>query len=70
MMAEGRAKTWAQINRQLDAGVSNMFKDSSGERVHADLYARTGGCLCWGTWALVIAPASYEVWAKNELPCL
>lgn len=69
-MARARAKTWMEITEQLDAGVARMFEESSPDRVHPDLYARTGGCLCWGTWTLVIEPSAFEAFSKNIFPFL
>ena len=67
---EGRATTWTEVKLQLERGVKKMFDASSADRVHADLYARTGGCLCWGTWALALAPSAYEQWSREIFPVL
>ena len=67
---EGRATTWTEVKLQLERGVKNMFDASSADRVHADLYARTGGCLCWGTWTLLVDPAGYEQFSTNVFPFL
>ena len=67
---EGRATTWTEVKLQLESGVKKMFDASSADRVHEDLYARTGGCLCWGTWALVLAPSAYEQWSRAIFPVL
>lgn len=70
IVATTRAKTWSEIKKQLDAGVAAMFARSNSNEVHADLYARTGGCLCWGTWSLIVNPAAYEQFSKNVFPFL
>ena len=67
---EGRATTWTEVKLQLEKGTQKMFDASSADRVHADLYARTGGCLCWGTWALALAPSAYEQWSREIFPVL
>ena len=67
---EARATTWTEVKLQLEKGTQKMFDASSADRVHADLYARTGGCLCWGTWALALAPSAYEQWSREIFPVL
>lgn len=65
-----RARNYADFSRRIVKGTKKMFDASTPQFVHADLFARIGGCLCWGTWASVIDPRHYAGFSKFIFPFL
>ena len=65
-----RARNFAELSRRILKGTKKMFDASTPQFVHADLFARIGGCLCWGTWASVIDPRKYKPFSKLIFPFL